>query len=266
MTLLVRRFVLGATLALALAGAGAARAEVRAWSTLALPVVDVAPASDGEWLAQRVIDREWGLSEDSTYREVNVPGWKSEGVAMALSAGVPGAGQLYVGEGSGWAFLLVEALGWAGRAFTKSEAKQAASDARAFVGNPFDTTSGWSFDRYSRATGGSTARLEALWANDREAFYQTLREDPLYLAGWIGLQPEETYRGYRDLRDTRDQNLRRTHLAESLLWVNHVVAAIDAVRATRLHNLPLRQEYQLQLGQRTRHGEREYHATLVRRF
>ena len=29
------------------------------------------------WLAQRSIDRDWGLSEDSTYRVVDVPGYKS---------------------------------------------------------------------------------------------------------------------------------------------------------------------------------------------
>ncbi|MBI5169608.1 MAG: hypothetical protein HZA61_08985 [Candidatus Eisenbacteria bacterium] len=253
-------------LAAMLAGATTAGAEVRAWSELALPVVDAAPARGSELLAQRVIDREWGLSEDSVYTEVTVPGWKSEGVAMALSAGLPGAGQLYVGEGSGWAFLLAEALGWAGRAFTKSEARQAAHDATAFIGNPYDTTAGWSFERWERATGGNSSTLEQYWAYDREAFYQALRNDPVYLAGFDGQQPEETFRSYRDLRNTRDTNLRRAHLAEGLLWVNHVAAAIDAVRAARLHNLPLRQEYQLQLGQRMREGQREFHAALVRRF
>lgn len=262
----MKRLRLALALLAALVCAGVARADVRAWSELALPVVDLAPASSGDLLAQRVIDREWGLSEDSVYAEVSVPGWKSEGVAMALSAGLPGAGQLYVGEGSGWAFLLVEALGWAGRAFTKNEAEQSARDARAFVGNPYDTTSGWSFERWSRTTGGDADRLEALWLYDREAFYQALRTDPQYVGGFNGQQPDEMYRSYRDLRNTRDTNLRRAHLAEGLLWVNHVAAAIDAVRAARLHNLPLRNEYQLQLGQRMREGQREYHATLVRRF
>lgn len=264
----MKRFGLALALLVACAGLGAARAhaEVRAWSTLALPVVDVAPDRSGDLLAQRVIDREWGPSEDSVYTEVTVPGWKSEGVAMALSAGLPGAGQLYVGEGSGWAFLLAEALGWAGRAFSKSEADKYARDARSFVGNPYDTTSGWSFERWVQATGGNTSRLEELWTYDREAFYQALRTDPQYLGGFNGQQPEEQYRSYRDLRNSRDSQLRRAHLAEGLLWVNHVAAAIDAVRAARLHNLPLRNEYQLQLGQRMREGQREYHATLVRRF
>ena len=49
------------------------------------------------WLAQRTIDRDWGLSEDSTYRTVDIQGYKSEGWAMIMSAALPGTGQLYVG-------------------------------------------------------------------------------------------------------------------------------------------------------------------------
>ena len=249
------------------AAAAPAQAAVRSYSALAIPVVDVAPASgEGQWLAQRVIDREWGLSEDSVYAEVEVPGWKSEGVALAISAGGPGTGQLYAGSGSGWAFLLAEALGWAGRAFVKNEASNAAEEAQAFVGNPYDSTGGWTFDRYVRESGGDTERLEQLWMFDRDAFYQTLRNDPQYQTGFAGQFPEESYRAFRDLRAKRDDNLRRAHLAESLLWVNHIVAAIDAVRAVRAHNLPLRNEYQLQLGQRMREGNREWRATVVRRF
>ncbi len=266
MSLRVRALVAAVVATALLAVAAAARADVRAWSELALPVVDLAPAGSDTWLAQRVIDREWGPSDDSTYREVDVPHWKREGVGLALSAAVPGAGQLYAGEGSGWLFVLAEAVGWAGRMFAQREADQAAKDARSFLGNPYDTTSAFSFERYEHETGASTATLEALWANDREAFYQRLHDDETFVAGWSGTSPEETWSHYRDFRGTRDVNLRREHYAEAWLWVNHVVAAIDAVRAVRSHNLPLQQEYQLQLGQRMRDGQREYRATLVRRF
>ena len=65
------------------------------------------------WLAQRSIDREWGLSDDSTYATVDVPGWKSEGLAFTMSAVLPGTGQLYVGEDSGWYYMIAEAVLWA---------------------------------------------------------------------------------------------------------------------------------------------------------
>lgn len=249
-----------------LACASVARAGVRAWSELALPVVDLAPGDSEGWLAQRVIDREWGWSDDSTYREVDVPGWKREGVGLALSAALPGTGQVYAGEGRGWFFLLAEAAGWASRALTRRQADDAAGDAQSFLGNPYDSLATFSFDRFARQTGSSTERLEALWANDREAFYQQLTDDPTFVAGWSGTSPEETWSRFREFRGTRDVNLRRAHFAEAVLWVNHVVAAIDAVRAVRSHNLPLQQEYQLRLGQRVRDGQREYRATLVRRF
>ena len=103
------------------------------------------------WLAQRAIDREWGLSEDSTYRTVDVKGWKADGLALALSGAVPGAGQLYVGEGSGWLYLVGEAAGWVGRAITRRRAVSLRDDAATFVGNPTDSLSAWSFARYSFA-------------------------------------------------------------------------------------------------------------------
>ena len=38
------------------------------------------------WLAQRSIDRQWGASDDSTYKTIDIPGYKSEGWAMMMSA------------------------------------------------------------------------------------------------------------------------------------------------------------------------------------
>ena len=50
-----------------------------------------------DWLAQRVVTREWGASDDTSYLEIEVPGYRSEGWALVLSSIVPGAGELYVG-------------------------------------------------------------------------------------------------------------------------------------------------------------------------
>jgi hypothetical protein len=62
-------------------------------------------------LAQRVIDRAWGLPEGAP-PPAPVPGLISEGRALALSAAIPGAGQLYAGEASGLLFALAEVAGW----------------------------------------------------------------------------------------------------------------------------------------------------------
>lgn len=252
--------------ALALAAsacAACAGAATLTGSRLALPV---STASDGDLLAQRVIDREWGPSEDSLYTEVKVPGWKSEGGAMALSAALPGAGQLYAGEGAGWAYLLVETAGWVQRTVAGRAADRRDDEARAFVGNPYDSTAGWSLARYQSAGGGDAEYLERLWAGDREAYYRTLATDPGYVGGFAGVNPTNEQVRFVALRAERDSKLRLSRRMEALLWVNHLVAAIDAFRAARIHNLPLRQQYQLRVAQKFKHGRPEFRAALVRRF
>jgi hypothetical protein len=73
----------------ALLSAGPAGAVIRG-SAFALPLV-TGHARPELVLAQRAIDRSWGLSEDSSYAEVDVPQWRSEGLAVGFSAVVPGA-------------------------------------------------------------------------------------------------------------------------------------------------------------------------------
>lgn len=253
---------LACALALVLA-APVATAAVISGSRLALPAVT---APEGELLAQRTIDREWGLSADSTYTVVDVPGWKSEGGAMAMSALLPGAGHLYVGERSGWAYLLIETAGWVEHTIANRDADRRAAAARSFVGDPYDSTSNWSLVRYREAGYGDTEYLERLWAGDREAYYRLLANDASYLAGFKGTNPANTQLSYIGLRDARDAKLRLSSRMEALLWLNHLVAAIDAFRAAKIHNLPLRQDYQLRFGQRIRHGRPEFRAALVRRF
>ena len=68
-------------------GPGAPAAEA---SQLALPILTGAQKPELT-LAQRVIEREWGPSEDSVYVVVDVPGWREEAYAMGLSAAAPGS-------------------------------------------------------------------------------------------------------------------------------------------------------------------------------
>jgi len=251
--------------ALALAVSTAAAADVRMVSPLALALVRPADPGSG-LLAQRVIDREWGPSEDSTYREVEVPGWKSEGAALALSAAVPGAGQLYNGEASGWLYLIGEALGWAGRIVERQKADNSWHDATSFLGDPNDSSSAFSFSRYQARTGQSAAELQSLWSGDRSAYYRELRDNPSYLAGFSGTNPSATFAQFDDIASERDDLLRRVGWLDTALMLNHVIAAFDALRVTRIHDLPLRQQYHLDLGENYHHGRPELRAAIVRRF
>lgn len=235
-------------------------------SDLAPRVAKGAAEVPADWLAQRAIDREWGVSEDSLYRELEVKGWKSEGLALALSGALPGAGEYYVGEGSAWLFLAVEAAGWFGRTATRRKSDDLRAQAASFVGDPTDTSSTWSFARYEERAGGDADALEALWAGDREAYYHALATDPAYRSGFKGTDPGLTYESYKGLRDDMQDRRRQSRYYEIVLWANHVLSAFDALRAARFHNLPLRRNIDLQLGARMRRGDPTLRAAVVRRF
>ncbi len=261
-----RGAAVGLALAVACAGlleAGPALAVLRG-SPLAIPLV-AGPGRPRLVLAQRAITREWGPSEDSTYRVVEVPQWKSEGLAAMLSAAVPGAGQVYAGEGSGWWFALVEVAGWTANRVYLHKAQDARDQSVRFAGEPTDTAAAWSFDRWERATGQDPAEIERIYAADRGAFYEMIARDPEYLAGWKG-DAAATHGDYFDMRGRMRSNYDRASDVGYVLWLNHLVAAADALRAARLHNLPLQQNLELKLRSSWRHGQPDVTAAVVRRF
>lgn len=256
---------LGAALlaaALALVPAGAA-AVIRG-SALAVPVV----AGEGRpepLLAQRAIERSWGPSDDSIYVSIDVPEWRSEGLAAVLSAAVPGAGQVYSGESNGLWFVFAEAVGWTANRIYLHKAHTGRDHSNAFAGDPTDSTSAWSFERWAEATGGDAAELEAIYARDQQAFYELIARDAAYLAGWSGT-PTATRGVYLGLRDDMQAHYDRARLAGYALWLNHVLAAVDALRAVRLHNLRLQNDLELRLRSSWRRGQPAVVASLVRRF
>jgi hypothetical protein len=247
----------------ALAATPAADAGTRG-STLALPLItgDERPEL---MLAQRSIVRAWGPSEDTAYIEVEVPGWRSEGLAAALSAAVPGAGQIYAGESSGWWFALAEVAGWTANRIYLHKAQTERDRSSRFAGDPADSASAWSFARWTAATGQDPSELEQIWVVDRQAFYETIARDPRYLAGWDG-DPVVTRGAFSDIRGAARTHYDRASRLGYALWINHLVAALDALRAARLHNLPLQRNLELRLKSSWRDGRPNVMAVLVRRF
>ena len=258
--------ILGLALLLAggaLLNAGKAGAVIRG-SALALPLL----ADQGRPqfnLAQRAIDRSWGLSEDSTYSEVDVPEWRSEGLAAGLSAVLPGAGQLYAGEGNGVWFALAEVAGWTVNRIFLHKAQTERDRSARFAGDPADTASAWSFDRFTEATGEDAAELEAIWAQDRQAFYELIARDLAYLAGWNG-QSEATRSEFFGMRDAARGYGDRASTAGTVLWLNHLFAAVDALRAARLQNVMLQHNLELKLQSSWHRGRPAVTAMFVRRF
>lgn len=197
-------------------------------------------------LAQRAIDRMWGPSEDSIYVETHVPEWRSEGLAMALSAAVPGAGQTYVGGWSGAWFALAEIAGWTARTLIRNRAGELKDEAITFLGAPGDSASAWSFERWSKATNRDTEELRRLYAADRDAFFRRIGLDEALLAGWRG-DAVTTRSSFEELRERSDVQYGRARMAGMALWINHIAATVDALRAARLHNVPLEKNLELKI-------------------
>lgn len=181
-------------------------------------------------LAQRSIEREWTARGDTTPR----PGARSDLGAMALSAAVPGAGQLYSGRVAGLYYAAAEVVGWVGWTILRRDADRLRDHAAALAGTPGDSASAWSFDRWESATGSEASYLRALYSADPEAFFDAIGSDERYAPGW---DDAAARRRFGDVRLRSDRRLEGARWTGAALWVNHVVAAFQALQVARLRNL-----------------------------
>lgn len=214
-------------------------------------------------LAQRVIDREWGPSDDSIYVEVELPGWKSEPLAALLSAGLPGAGQRYVGENSAWVYSALEVAGWGGWWWYRRDAGKLRDQAAGVAGIPDDPASGWSFERWAQATQGNPAEIATLYQLDREAFFNSIASDPRYLAGWATADERSAF---GTLRIRADSRLGRSRAFSTGIWLNHLVAAVNALRAARFHNMPLSRRVGVRIDGGMHRGSPTFEVALTGKF
>ena len=247
-----------------MAMAGPAAAMTTASPELALALVGGA-SRPRLILAQRQVERTWGLSDDSVYHEIDIPNWRSEPRAFALSAVIPGAGQAYVGQKRAWIYAVTEAAGWTTRWLYLRRGRELADEAAAYAGSPMDPASRWSFERWEAATNGDSRELRALYDYDRNVFYDRLAHDPGLLSGWTS-DATATRTPFTDLREVADDRLRVSHYSGTLLWINHLVSAFDALLAARLNNMSLGQDTRLGMASGWRSGSPTLSATLRRSF
>ena len=216
-------------------------------------------------LAQRSIDREWPMVGDSGVATPR-PGERSPIAAMVFSAAVPGSGQVYAGarrEALGYA--AVEVAGWVEWALLRRGADRLRNDATELAGPPADSASAWSFERWEDVTGQNGSQVRSLYSADREAFYDAIAGDAKYSAGW---SDPGTRTRFGDLRRRSDRRLETARWTSAGRWVNHLVAAVQALRAVRLGNMNMNLGNQVQLKARGRieHGRPSLLVTLQRRF
>lgn len=161
----------------------------------------------------------------------------SRGLAVALAAVAPGAGQLYLGQRRGYVQLGVEALGWFSFTSLHASANNKKDQYAAYVG---DATSSvvqdanhWQFDRYCPTTADCDTTdyndLLRQWQDDRTRFYESIT-DARYARGW---SDSASAAHYETLRDQSNRVLRLSRYATAIIIVNHVVSLIDAIHSTR---------------------------------
>ena len=184
-------------------------------------------------LAQRSIEREWPAVGDSGVSRPRL-GQRSAIAAMAMSAVVPGSGQIYAGRSSGLGYAAVEVAGWVSWALLRRNADRLRNDAGSLAGLPADSASAWSFQRWESSTGGDASQLRGLYSADREAYYDAIESDARYSAGW---NDDSAKTRFEDLRHRSDRRFENARWTSAGLWVNHLVAAVQALRAVRVGNM-----------------------------
>jgi len=222
-------------------------------SAFTLPVGGAPRPAEEGLLAQRTIDRTWGPSDDSNYVEVKVPGWRDEGTALTLSALAPGTGQLYAGDRTGWLFAAGEAFAWFEWSYMRHRGRVIRNDAMSYAGDPNDSLSRWSFSTYEQRTGQSAEDLRRIYAADHALFYYLIARDDAYQTGWddfsLGYNATARER-FIEIREDSQAHFKRARYFQTVIWANHVVAALHAMRAARAHNLQFSRT--LKLGLKTR--------------
>ncbi len=217
-------------------------------------------------LAQRAIDRDFGgAPEDPTqYALVDVPGWKSEGGAAAMSLAIPGTGQLYAGSKRGYLFIGIEAAALLSYASFKSKSDETRGEYYTYVGDPNDPNSRFSFDRLAGGISPEElARLRTVYDRDPAEFYDAVTKLDDFASGWAA--PEQRNAAVTFSDEFNSQN-NKQNLSFYTLIANHLVASFDALHLARFTNYTLRENMTLKLKLRPGLSHGSYAFSLTQKF
>ena len=85
-------------------------------------------------------------------------------------------------------------------------------------------------------------------------------------AGWSGPDPAASRQGLEVMLSDADKAQRRANYAGAALWLNHLIAAADALRAARIHNIPIQRNLELKLKSQWKNGSPGFRVTLAGKF
>ncbi len=239
---------------------------------LAAPSLDlVLPLVTGDegpelLLAQRAIERDFGSppADEAPYAVVEIPGWKSEGGAAAMSLVLPGTGQLYAGSKRGYLFLGIEAAALLSYASFKNKSDDTRAEYYSYVGDPNDPSSRFSFDRLAGdVPPEEVSRLRTIYEKDAAEFYNTVTRNEEYVAGWTA---PDARSAAASISDDMTSQKTKSNISLYTLMANHLVSAIDALNLARFTNYTLRENMTLKLKLRPSLHHGSYAFTLTQKF
>jgi hypothetical protein len=204
-----------------------------------------APLRKADLLAQRA-----GLPPEERQREPDAQLPTDERrrnpiVAGLLSAAVPGAGQFYNGNQLGYLFLGVETAAWLAHFSMHDTGMDIQDQFKKFADQH------WAWERYRDTSfedcppeghsdlGGSGVQdstLMSLYNTRRDDFYEDIGKLSIYFCGWDAQSNKDIY---RDMREDSNNFLRNARYATTVVFLNHLVSAIQAARGAARHNARL---------------------------
>jgi hypothetical protein len=150
----------------------------------------------------------------------------SPALAGFMSAMIPGTGQLAQGQERGWLYLGIEAVAWFSFFALRNNGAQAEDDFQEFGDEH------WTFARYDSVPGCANEeereRLQDLYDNSRDEFYEDIGRDDVYACGWDDAVNRDAF---RSVQDKSSDYYRTSRFVAGLAVVNHLVSAIDAAKS-----------------------------------
>lgn len=186
------------------------------------------------------------------------------GLAFLMSAAVPGAGQLLQGRNRAFAYMGIEAIAWIAHFAWKDAGNKKEGEYEAYARRH------WDLDRWNELASESSDTCRALptginYADAKETierfleeenyqhFYEDIGKLEAYRAGWDdfscsdpeGMSPNRS--SYRGMRADSNDYLDKSKSSVTVVFLNHVISAVDAYRTAKGARLSVADRTSLEL-------------------
>lgn len=172
------------------------------------------------------------------------------GVAFLMSAVLPGSGQLAEGRNRAFAYLGIEAISWIAHFSWLDAGNKKEGEYEAYARGHWDFASWDSLAAESNPNcqaippnvqydDARTTLLAFIEAGNYQHYYEDIGKLEAYRGGWDDFDcasPDEmspNRRHYRSMREDSNNYLDRARNAMTVVFLNHVISAVDAYRTAK---------------------------------